>query len=914
MGVTATTRDAAARLLEFEAGADGVPCRRDIADAVRRIILARGAAPKDAVVAWILDMCRALGHDTARVRSEVDIVIADMTLAGDLASLTCGGEEALAPKPARTVAVASGLAATLGLADSDIGREGRDPDAVVRLVAVGEGTVRLVDELGPPSYSAALAAMGLPHGPSMRLREFAGLVFHELVRNGEEIAPEEAEVLGSLSGDGSWAFGQTDAGGARRPLALRLLGDGTVTALPLSDLEALGWLALSGMEIAGSRFSWTAKGVEPPRQFSAALAIAGRRDGPLTWSLPKGADAELSAWMGANVSESDDGQAEGDPAQRAVIAAAPSSRMVVEAGPGSGKTWVACRRTARLVEAGVPPARIVVVSFTRAAVGELRGRVASFLPDPSIAADLAVWTLDSLAWRLRSGFSGDEDSVPADGYEANVRETTEMLAAAGGGLAEFVAGIGHLVVDEAQDLVGARRDLVMALVAALSPECGVTSFMDGAQAIYGWKDGPALIEGIKSDLLTRGFSEMRLEVDHRTRTPRLKALFAECRKALLDGGADPQATYHRVRETIERHADGVLPHVRESVANGSTLMLFRSRAELLSAASELWSVGADFGLRLSGRRPAVAPWVAALLSGTEGETVARPAFDALWDELWPPPLSVDCKTAWSLLHRAAPSGGGALDLLRLRSRLSAAVPPAEFSVREQGGKGLILSTIHGAKGREADHVRLMMPRAPSGERVDWGEEARILFVGSTRARKSLRVGSSGSRLSDPGKVGRLWQTAKFRTGPNARVEIGVEGDVDEAAQVSAAFWKGAEDAAASQARLWSLAGRSARLVAERIAGTDAYGLSEEDGDGVVLGFLSRKVVRDLWSIGKAVHGGGASPPRRIRGLNLIGVRTAAAAAPFEGILEPYRCSRIWLVPAVAGVAPVFFSVRGGGDE
>jgi hypothetical protein len=912
MAVTATSREAAASLMGFESDADGTPYRRDIAGAVRKIVRSRGAVPKDSVIAWVLDICRSLGHDFARVRPEVDAVISVMTLAGDIVSLTCGGEEALAPKPARKVAVSFSMAAVLGGADSESESVGTNLDAVIRLVPLDDETVRLADELGPPSFRAALAAMGLPHGRSVTLREFVGLVFHELVRNGEEIAPEEAEVLGSLSGDGSWAFGQTGAGGPQRPLALRVLGDDTIIALPLPDLEALGWLALSGMEIAGTNFSWTAKGIAPPRQLSIALAITGRRNGDLSWTLPVGADAEISEWLGADVIELPDGQAEGDPAQRAVIASPTSSLAVVEAGPGSGKTWVACRRTARIAEAGVPPSRIVVVSFTKAAVNELRGRVASFLPDPSAAAELSVWTLDSLAWRLRSGFSGDEDGVPIVGYEANVLETTKMLTETGSGLADFVAGIQHLILDEAQDLVSPRRELVLALFAALSPECGVTVFMDSAQAIYGWQDRASRGGNIKSELLKRGFAEHRLDIDHRTRTPKLRAMFAKCRKVLLGDTGDPKATYQNIRQIIESHAEKILPDIHESVAGGSTLMLFRGRAGLLSAASKLWSVGTDFRLRLSGRRPAAAAWVAALLSLTDGKTIAKSSFDTLWDEFWPPPPGIDRDTAWKLLRRVASTGTATVDLAKLRSRLSASVPPAELSVKDNVGKRLILSTIHGAKGQEADHVRLMMPRVPPGER-DWGEEARILFVGATRARKTLYVGSTESRLSNQAGIKRLWQLSKFRTSPNARVEIGAEGDIDEIAQVSSASWPNENDAVSSQARLWSLAERTVRLVAERVSGSNAYALIEEDGDGMALGFLSRSVVQDFWSIGKEIDGSGTSPAKRIGGINLIGVRTVAVSAPLEELLEPYRHSGIWLVPVVAGVATVFFNARDKGN-
>lgn len=48
--------------------------------------------------------------------------------------------------------------------------------------------------------------------------------------------------------------------------------------------------------------------------------------------------------------------------------------MMVLAGPGSGKTTVITERTARLTESGISPSSVLVVTFTRAAAAEMKGR------------------------------------------------------------------------------------------------------------------------------------------------------------------------------------------------------------------------------------------------------------------------------------------------------------------------------------------------------------------------------------------------------------------------------------------------------------------------------------------------------------------------------------------------------------
>ena len=63
-----------------------------------------------------------------------------------------------------------------------------------------------------------------------------------------------------------------------------------------------------------------------------------------------------------------------NPAQRAAVTCT-APRILLKAAPGSGKTRVLARRAVRLLAEGYDPGELVLVTFTRAAAAEMRGRI-----------------------------------------------------------------------------------------------------------------------------------------------------------------------------------------------------------------------------------------------------------------------------------------------------------------------------------------------------------------------------------------------------------------------------------------------------------------------------------------------------------------------------------------------------------
>ncbi len=167
-----------------------------------------------------------------------------------------------------------------------------------------------------------------------------------------------------------------------------------------------------------------------------------------------------------------------------MIEASAGAKLLVLAGPGTGKTAVACARVAWLAEQGITPSTILMFSFTRAAVAELRQRIQAWTDHPEVGS-VRISTLDSEAWHFRHGTGTDFESLGGT-YEENIEETIRLLAAGNEILDNYLESTSHLIIDESQDLTSARGRLAAALICKLPPSCEVTVFADPCQSIYGF--------------------------------------------------------------------------------------------------------------------------------------------------------------------------------------------------------------------------------------------------------------------------------------------------------------------------------------------------------------------------------------------------------------------------------------------
>ncbi|MGY5049929.1 UvrD-helicase domain-containing protein [Streptomyces sp. 900105755] len=442
--------------------------------------------------------------------------------------------------------------------------------------------------------------------------------------------------------------------------------------------------------------------------------------------------------------------------QLAVVEQPWDARVLVTAGAGAGKTHTLVRRLDALCghedpEQALEAAEILVLTFSRAAARELRERISRH---GERAHRVRARTFDAWAYEvlLQAHPDGEWGAV---GFDERIAAATRAIEKGALEVSDAVPPA-HVVIDEVQDLLGGRRELVETLLDRYQDSCGFTVVGDAAQSVYGFQ-----IEdlGERADETGRFFDWLRFSypddlVELRL-TRNFRATTAEARIALAHGPLLQQVTdldeagrlYDELRDLLLDPANGMgdlddkftLDSLRD--LSDTCAVLTRENQQALVVSELLHAHGVDHRLRRPLEERPVPYWVAELLRRTEATGLTEDRFRSLLSEI-PLPYEPDSAALWTVLRRVARGGGrGVLDLDRLRRAVAEGRFPDEAADPENAP--IVVSTVHRAKGLEFDRVIVLTPptlpelHKRYQDELDLPAEARALYVAMTRARQDL---------------------------------------------------------------------------------------------------------------------------------------------------------------------------------
>ena len=476
-----------------------------------------------------------------------------------------------------------------------------------------------------------------------------------------------------------------------------------------------------------------------------------------------------------------------NPEQIRIVTAPLHRNLLVLAGPGSGKTRTVVHRTAYLLRVHRVRSRsILVCCFNRSAALELRRRLVELVGDD--ARGVTILTYHSLALRLlgrslapRPGNASEEID-----FDRLITEATALLRGervppgieADEIRDRLLAGFEHILVDEYQDIDEAQYQLIAAIAGRTvedpDQKLSILAVGDDDQSIYAFR-------GANVEFIRRFEADYDADLQHLVENYRSTRRIIDAANAVIAVNRDRMKTGRPIR--IDRHrthepaggplekadplsrgrvqvigvdnpvhqAEAVLVEIRRlcqvretSWSRFAVLSSEHRDLALIRAVLERegipvrWQADRgqwpsllhlreihDFLHRIdtAPRRrvnlPELTGWIA------EAETANGPGN---------PWIGLLSRLVGSWKDEAGPDDLPALDVARFfRESL------VELRRDANTGEGVILSTVHAAKGTEHDHVLLVGPWPESSDAKKSEERRRAFYVGMTRARQSLAV-------------------------------------------------------------------------------------------------------------------------------------------------------------------------------
>lgn len=479
----------------------------------------------------------------------------------------------------------------------------------------------------------------------------------------------------------------------------------------------------------------------------------------------------------------------------AVIFGAPQENMIVMAPPGTGKSFALAHKAAFFIQKKrFSPGEILILSFSREAVAEVRRRLQEFdIPNVTL---IQPFTIDSFAANV---LLAEKPNYFFEGYEKSVSDAASVLTP------ESLKRFRHIFVDEFQDIVGNRAEFILKILEMKS--CGATLMGDIEQAIYHWSLRGQQFQKRSEDFLASasrilgvGQNIKYLTRNFRINNPSLKQTAHEFRNFLEKeaslAASDIKGAVSKLSQKID-HLPRILSHGTKKYSaeikpEGGVLkcVLFRDNGQLIAESDILRKAGARPRILGKYNRGLMPCWYSRLMRDFHNrakfiskETEFDPWFAGIDNDGWEP------SGAWRLLKsiEGLSQHSQSLDTLLLRRKIQFLrdVPLSESEARELRAAGLVFSTYHASKGLEFDKVYLVDPDfSGCGDLLTFLDEARMFYVGLTRAKENIFIvprNSVSSLYSSSYIVGQTEERRWYRNESGTRYfNVDNESDVDPA--------------------------------------------------------------------------------------------------------------------------------------
>jgi hypothetical protein len=480
--------------------------------------------------------------------------------------------------------------------------------------------------------------------------------------------------------------------------------------------------------------------------------------------------------------------------QEKIIKSDPNEKIIVNGGPGTGKTWTLIQKIVYMVEEqDIPAENILVFCFSRAAVEVVRSRMVKIAKDDCRNVDIR--TFDSFATYLLAFAKNDLPELLPQNYRLEKQNYNERISQAVSilknkrDILNTYTG-GHIIVDEVQDLVGVRAELVIELLKTIPQNCGFTLFGDSCQSLYDY-----LAETDKAVMSSENFYSNIFQdfpkakcyslIANYRQSDNLKNLIDLYREKILE------KNYGKCILVLESEIKTNLPTLDIKLKNftkenanpylnkGTLGILTRTNGQALQISSWLQSNEIKHKLQRNSKSN-FGDWIAKIFYGYENLTISESDFMKRHMQVYPKVSKEIAIKRWNALVNTQ------IEILPryevedlLKGVLNNAKDNILFESGDSKDEPITVSNIHRAKGKEFDSVILLKDLVEFPENDNNILEHKVCYVGLTRAKKIVNLVEMDTQYNYiiPNENRRCYK-ANWKNSYLSNIEVGINGDVD----------------------------------------------------------------------------------------------------------------------------------------
>lgn len=436
--------------------------------------------------------------------------------------------------------------------------------------------------------------------------------------------------------------------------------------------------------------------------------------------------------------------------QREVIEAEVSRRMIINAGPGTGKTWTLIENIINLVDVQeVDPETILVLCFSKAAVEVVKNRLKKAADEERVSEVINlvdVRTFDSFASQVLYWVKDESEYDNLQYYDIgklNYDERINLFTSTITALPELMEQCRHLFVDEVQDLVKERARMVLAMIRNIPEPSGVTLLGDACQSIYDYQAGNDRMTskqfyGVMANDMPK-FAYYTFTRNYR-QDNELAYLGDGYRKHILSGRIkDCDSYWHndvekRIPQFKEYDADKITQSsLRELLNAGTVGILTRTNGQALKISAALREKGIDHVLKKRLRDNTLNKWIALVFNDYELTSVDEENFTNLYNQI-ADPEDAESYEVWNAIKEAARVSS---ERIGVRDILKGVMTNSRSMVlySHERVSDLTVTNIHRGKGQEFDAVLVENDIFLEDEKEL--EEHKVCYVALTRPKHEI---------------------------------------------------------------------------------------------------------------------------------------------------------------------------------